>query len=189
VWLFQLFQFELIGGYRVAVASMASTLVSQAQSRARQDPRFARVLAALVAAPTESAGEYSRIAARELNEQRIADAVASFKETALPTRSVQQMLGLGTPQAVHQMRGRGRIIGLQLGNATWFPAWQFTDGRLRADLPRLLGLLHEFGTDVLAIDRVMRLERDELGGHSIATALDLPDRSAVAWVMLQQLGS
>lgn len=171
------------------MASTASALISQAQRRARQDPRFARVLAALVDAPTGSAGGYTRTVARELNDQRIADATASFKETAIPTGSAKRLLGLGTPQAVHRLHSRGRIIGLQLGNATWFPSWQFSDGRLRPDLPRLLGLLGELSTDVIAIDRVMRLERDELGGQSIATALDLPDRSPVAWVLLEQLGS
>jgi hypothetical protein len=170
------------------VTATASVLISRAQRRARQDPRFARVLAALVDAPTDSAGRYARTVARELNEQRIVDAIASFKESALPTATVQRMLGLGTPQAVHRLHGRGRIIGLQLGNGTWFPAWLFDDGRLRPDLPRLLGQLRELTTDVLAIDRVMRLERDELGGNSIATALDLPDQSRVAWVILQQLG-
>jgi hypothetical protein len=168
---------------------MAATLISQAQDRARHDPRFARVLAALVDAPTTSAGTYAQTAARELNVQRVAEAVASFKETALPTASVQRMLGLGTPQAVHRLHGRGRIIGLQLGNATWFPAWQFSEGRLRGDLSRLLGMLREFSTDVVVLDRVMRLQRDELDGHSIAASLDHPDRSPVAWVLLEQLGA
>jgi hypothetical protein len=175
--------------YGPSVASTASALISQAERRARQDPAFARVLAALVDAPTDSAGAYARTGAHELNDQRIADAVASFKNAALPTAAVQRMLGLRTPQAVHRLHSRARIIGLQLGNATWFPAWQFSAGRLRGDLPRLLGLLREFSTDAVALDRVMRLERDELGGESIADALDLPDRAPTAWVLLEQLAS
>jgi hypothetical protein len=171
------------------VAATASTLISEAERRARHDPGFVNVLAALVGAPTHSAGRYTRAAAGELNAQRVADAVASFKETALPTSGVQAMLGVGTPQAVHRLHSRGRIIGLQFGNGTWFPAWQFTDGRLRPELARLLELLRAFSHDVIALDRVMRLQRDELDGESIATALDRPDLAPVAWILLDQLAA
>ena len=73
--------------------------------------------------------------------------------------------------------------------APGFPPGSSTTVVLRPDLPRLLGQLRELTTDALAIDRVMRLERDELGGNSIAAALDLPDQSRLAWVILQQLGT
>jgi hypothetical protein len=76
-----------------------------------------------------------------------------------------------------------------VGNQTWFPAWQFDDARVRADLPEILELLARFTTDPLAADRIMRLTHDELGGISIAEALRRPATAAEARRMLTALGA
>jgi hypothetical protein len=165
----------------------ASALIERAEARARHDPAFAQVLAAVVDAPTSSAGSYRAAAARELNDRRLADALDAFLGGALKTADIQRRLGYATPQAVHRLRSRGRLVGLQRGNATWFPAWQLAGGGLRPDLPRLLDLLARFTDDVVAQDRVMRLERDELGGASIAAALDDAERAPSAWAILTAL--
>ena len=164
-------------------------MIVQAEARARVDPHFAELLATLVDAPTGAAGTYSREAAHQLNDRRSRDALEEFKAGALPTAAVQGLLGFATPQAVHQLRSRGRIIGMPLGNGTWFPAWQFAGGQLRADLPRILEMLGRLTTDVVAADRAMRLIRDDLGDHSIATALDRPDLAPAAWAALADLAS
>lgn len=169
------------------MASVTSALISRAERRVRRDPRFAEVLATLVNAPTRSAGAYRHAAARALNEERFADTRASFQSGALPTAEVQRLLGLGTPQAVHRLRSRGRLIAAALGNATWFPAWQFSNGAMRPGLPGILELLGRFSSDPVAADRVMRLVRDELGGLSIADALDDAERGPIAWAILGQL--
>ena len=166
----------------------AAPLIEQAEARLAQDDRFGVVLAAILNASPRSAGRYRRAAAAAVNEQRLADALDAFRAAALPTGEVQALLALGTPQAVHRLRSRGRIIGRHLGNTTWFPAWQFAGGHLRADLPRLLELLGRFSTDAVAADRVMRLERSELRGLSIAETLDDPKRAPIAWILLEQLG-
>lgn len=75
-----------------------------------------------------------------------------------------------------------------MGNQTWFPAWQFDDDRLRADLPRILELLARFTSDPLTADRIMRLKHDELGGVSIAEALRRPKTAETAWRMLAAVG-
>ena len=96
---------------------------------------------------------------------------------------------LRTPQAVHRLRSRGKLIGSAVGNQTWFPAWQFDGGRMRPDLPRILELLARFTSDPLAADRIMRLKHDELGDTSIAEALRNPKTTETAWRMLTSLGA
>jgi hypothetical protein len=96
---------------------------------------------------------------------------------------------LQSPQAVHRLRSRGKLLGSAVGNQTYFPAWQFDADRVRPDLPRILELLSEFTTDPLAADRIMRLTHDELGGSSIAEALRRPKTADDAWRMLARIGA
>ncbi|MGV0634922.1 hypothetical protein ABQE69_13720 [Mycolicibacillus trivialis] len=149
----------------------SSPLADRVAARARRDSDFAEVLDTLLAAPTSPQGHLERVAAQALNDQRRAALTQDFVDGALPTPQVQQLLGLGTPQAVHRMRSRGRLLGAAVGNRTWFPAWQFDGDRLHPDLPQILELLARFTADPLAADRVIRLTREELGGRSIAQAL------------------
>ncbi len=163
-------------------------VMARAEARARVDPDFAGLLNRLVDLPPGPAGELDHPAASEVSERRRREAVEEFRSAALPTSAVRDLLGLGTPQAVHRLRSRGRLIGLQIGNHTWFPAWQFSGGTVRADLPRILDLLGRFSADPVAADRVMRIVRDDLGS-SIAVALDRPDRAAEAWTILAELAA
>lgn len=167
----------------------AAPIVRQVAERARTDAGFAQVLDALLEAPTAPQGTLERVAARALNDQRRAALIDDFVAGALPTPKVQALLRLGTPQAVHRLRSRGKLIGAAVGNQTWFPAWQFDDDRVRPDLPEILELLGRFTTDPLAADRVMRLTHDELGGISIAEALRRADTAPVARRLLTALGA
>lgn len=168
-------------------AIVLADAVTRAGQRAVQDQAFAGALLELVQAPTTAAGTYSRPAADALNRARRADARSEFLAAALDTAAVQHLLGLRTPQAVHRLRSRGKLLGRQIGNATWFPAWQFGDGARRDDLDELLTLLTRFSTDAIAADRVMRLQRDELSGASIAESLDRPRKAATARAILAAL--
>lgn len=105
------------------------------------------------------------------------------------TADVQALLGLRTPQAVHRLRTRGKLLGAAVGNQTWFPAWQFDDDRIRPDLPRILELLARFTSDPLAADRIMRMTHDELRGRSIAEALRDTRTADTAWRMLTSAGA
>jgi hypothetical protein len=166
-----------------------AVLARQVAERARNDASFAEVLDALLDAPTGPQGTLERVAARSLNDERRGALVREFVEGSLPTPKVQQRLGLHTPQAVHRLRSRGKLLGSAVGNQTWFPAWQFDDGRLRPDLPRILELLNQFTVDPLAADRIMRLTHDELGGSSIAEALRRPATAELAWQMLASISA
>ncbi|MBS4728708.1 hypothetical protein MSM1_10315 [Mycobacterium sp. SM1] len=164
-------------------------LAHQIADRAHRDWQFAKLLDAILAAPTGPQGTLERVAARALNDQRRAAVVQEFVEGSLPTPQVQALLGLRTPQAVHRLRTRGKLLGAAVGNRTWFPAWQFDDGRLRPDLPRILELLARFTADPLAADRIMRITHDELSGASIAEALRRATTADTAWRMLAALGA
>src|SRR6476659_11303287 len=127
----------------------AAPLAHQVAVRAHKYRRFARVLDALLAAPTTPQGTLERVAARTLSDQRRATLVEDFVDGSLRTPNVQALLKLRTPQAVHRLRSRGKLIGSALGNQTWFPAWQCDGGRMRLDLPRILEPLARFTSDAL----------------------------------------
>jgi hypothetical protein len=171
------------------VPAAVASLVRQVEERARADAEFAHVLDALLEAPTVPEGTLEGIAAAKLNAERRANVARDFIGGALPTSKVQALLGLASPQAVHRLRSRGKLIGAPVGNQTWFPAWQFDDDRMRTDLQRILELLARFTADPLAADRIMRLTHDELGGTSIAKALRRPKTADTAWRMLASLGA
>ena len=164
-------------------------LARQVEARARRDPGFAQVLDALNIAGRALSGPLQRVAARKLNDQRRAVLVRDFVEGAMPTPKVRELLGLGSPQAVHRIRTRGKLLGAAVGNQTYFPAWQFDEDRLRPDLPQILELLARFTSDPFAADRIMRITHDELGGVSIAEALRRTKTADTAWRMLAAVGA
>ena len=171
------------------MSTAVAPLVRQVAERALNDSSFAEVLDAILVAPTGPQGTLERVAAHSLNDERHGALVREFVEGSLPTPTAQQRLGLHSPQAVHRLRSRGKLLGSAVGNQTWFPAWQFDSDRLRPDLPQILELLAQFTSDPLAGDRIMRLTHDELGGSSIAEALRGPKTADTAWRMLAAISA
>ncbi|OBK19338.1 type II secretion system F family protein [Mycobacterium asiaticum] len=169
--------------------SPVSALVTQVEERVRRDPGFAKLLDALLDVPTVPLAELERVAARKLNNERRDGMMSDFRTGAIPTREVQSRLGYETPQAVHELRRRGKVLGLTVGNNTWFPAWQFHEGRLRPDLPEILELLARFTSDPVVADRIMRIKRDELDGASISEALRRKKTADTAWQLLTAVGA
>jgi hypothetical protein len=164
-------------------------LLSQVEERVRRDPDFAKLLDALVDAPTVPLEELEHIAARKLNDERRGGLMRDFLDGAISTREVQSRLGYDTPQAIHQLRRRGKLLGATVGNNTWFPAWQFENDRLRSDLPEILELLTRFTSDPVVGDRIMRIKHDELAGASISEALRRKKTAGTAWQMLAAVGA
>jgi hypothetical protein len=167
----------------------SAPLARQVEARARRDPAFAKVVGMLLETSTSPFGRLELVVAATLNDQRRGIVVRDFVEGSLPTSKVQAILGLGSPQAVHRLRSRGKLIGAAVGNQTWFPAWQFESDRIWADLPRVLELVGLFSSDPLAIDRVMRLAQDDLDGLSIAEAIRRPVLAEKAWRLLAAVGA
>lgn len=171
------------------MTTAVAPLVRQVEERARHDASFAQLLDELLLAPTTPQGALAGIAARDINERRRAVLTSDFVDGSLPTSEVQHLLRFASPQAVHRLRSRGRLLGAPVGNQTWFPAWQFDDDRLRTDLPRILELITRFTSDPRAADRIMRMTRDELDGSPITEALRDPSTADAAWRMLASLGA
>jgi hypothetical protein len=171
------------------MTTVVAPLVREVEARVRRDSGFAEVLDALLKAPSGPRGRLERVAADGLNRQRRAAVTREFVEGAYPTSDVQSLLGFASPQAVHQLRRRGKLLGAAVGNQTWFPAWQFDGDRLLPDLPRILDLLAQFTSDAVSADRVMRIAHDEIGGASIAEALRQPDTAESAWRMLTAISA
>ena len=164
-------------------------LARQVAARAQRDKGFAEILDALLTAPTAPQGTLERIAAHNLNTQRRGALVQQFLDGSMRTSDVQALLGVKTPQAVHRLRTRGKLLGTAIGNRTWFPAWQFDADRIRTDLPRILDLLARFTDDPLVGDRIMRTKHDDLGGKSIAEALRNTRTADTAWRELMSIGA
>jgi hypothetical protein len=169
--------------------SPVATLVSQVEERVRRDPDFAELLDALLDAPTAPREQLERVAARMLNDERRGGLMRDFLDGAVSTREVQSRLGYDTPQAIHQLRRRGKLLGATVGNNTWFPVWQLESDRLRSDLPEILELLARFTSDPVVGDRIMRIKHDELAGASISEALRRKKTAGTAWQMLTAVGA
>jgi antitoxin (DNA-binding transcriptional repressor) of toxin-antitoxin stability system len=166
-----------------------SALIARIAEEADREPeRVLPVLYALLGEEVEITDEL-RPTATLVGERRRRGALRAFKAEALTTAAVAEQLGVSTPQAVHQMRSRGKLLGRTIGNVTYHPAWQFTDVGLRADLAEILEAITAFTTDALAADRIMRLPREELDGRCIAEELDDPELADVAWQILHRLGA
>ena len=162
-------------------------LAHQVAARAQKDAGFAQVLDALLAAPTTPQGTLERVAARTLSDQRRASLVQDFVDGSPRTPEVQALLKLRTPQAVHRLRRRGKLIGSAVGNQTSFPTWQFDGGRMRPDLPRILAAraspwipLRLTGSCASSVTN---------SATSIAEALRKPDPAETAWLTLSSLGA
>ncbi len=171
------------------MSAAAAPLADRVAARAQNDVRFARVLTALLDAPSTPGGTLERIAAQAVNQQRRTALVQDFVDGSIPTPDVQTLLNLRTPQAVHRLRTRGKLLGAAVGNQTYFPAWQFDNDRIRTDLSRILELLDRYTSDPLAADRIMRLDHAELNDTSIAEALRNPRDAKAAWQILTSLGA
>ena len=174
-------------GCRHAEAA-ADALATRVQERAAREPAFATVLEAILEAPTADSRELTHVAAQQVNDVRRQQALAEFREGSLSTAEVRERLGpveravrarAAQPWAAHRAHHRQRHL---------VPRLAAPGRRLRADLPQLLDALGRFTDDAVAADRVMRLRRDELGGKSLAAALDDPKRAATAWNLLGALG-
>lgn len=166
-----------------------SSLVERIAAEAERDPRRVEpVLQAILGERPEVAPSLRAVSDR-VNDARRAAAVEEFRTGALTTgQALARLPTVTTPQGVHRLGRDGRLMRRTLGNVTYWPAWQFADGGLRADLGTLLAALRRYvGDDAVAADRVMRLPRDELGGRSLAEALDSDDADA-GWALLDTLG-
>lgn len=165
-------------------------LMDRVAAMAEADPAARSVLQVLVGdRPTDVAALGT--VARAVNEERRRVAIDDFISASLRSSEVIARLpGVTTRQAVSKMRQAKTLVGRKIGRDTYFPAWQFGPAGFRDDLPRVLAALRLFvDDDAVAADRVMRLQREELGGLSLVDALGSLRASSDAWQILGALGN
>jgi hypothetical protein len=171
------------------MTGVSDTLLERVAAAAERDPATVRPVLQVLAGEVPDRVSMLRPVAERVNAERLRAALEEFRDGAWTTDDVlRHIRRFRTRQAVHALRARGRLLGRTIGNATWFPRWQFADGDLRPDLGKLLDTLGRFSTDAVACDRVMRLPRPELHGRSIAEALDRPRDQRLAWRVLGAVG-
>lgn len=166
-----------------------SDLIDRVAAVAATDLAARSVLQVLVGdRPTDPAALGT--VARAVNGERRRVAIDDFVSASLRTSEVIARLpGVTTRQAVSKMRQAKTLMGRRIGRETYFPAWQFGPAGLRDDLPRILVVLRRYvDDDAVAADRIMRLEREELGGTSLVDALGWRHGADAAWQILGALG-
>ncbi len=166
------------------------TLIERIAEAAEAEPARVRPVLQLLVGDRLELPDELRTVGSALNEARRSHALEEFLAGAVATDEVIELLpSIGTRQGVHRLRKAGRLWGRTVGNATWFPAWQFSSDGLRDDLAAVLERIARFTVDVVAADRIMRLPREELGGRTIAEALDSRRWRSAAWRLLDALGT
>jgi len=165
------------------------TLLQRVAEQARRDPgRIRPVLQALLGDQPETTKALRQVAT-DLNESRRRAALEDFMAGSLTTEQAMKLLpGVTTRQGVHRLRDRGKLVARTIGNASWFPRWQFGEHGLRGDLHQILAAIHRSTEDAVAADRIMRLPRQELRGRSLSEALESPRQRARAWQLLLSIG-
>lgn len=164
-------------------------LMDRVAALVETDPAARSVLQVLVGdRPTDLAALGT--VARAVNDERRRVAIDEFVSASLRTSEVLARLpGVTTRQAVSRMRQAKTLMGRRIGRETYFPVWQFGPAGLRDDLRRILAALRLYvDEDAVAADRVMRLQREELGGMSLVDALGSRQGAADAWQILGALG-
>lgn len=168
---------------------MSETLLDRVAAAAERDPASVRPVLQILVGEVPDRPSALRPVADRVNTYRLAGVLEEFTRGSWTTDEVlQKVPRFRTRQAVHALRTRGRLLGRTIGNATWYPRWQFRDGDLRSDLGQILEALSRFSTDAVAGDRVMRLPREDLHGRSISESLSRPREQRLAWRLLDTAG-
>lgn len=158
-----------------SVDAIRDPLYAKVRDAERHEPSIRGVLELLAGAePTATdvaTTHTARRVAADVNTRRGDELRAAFVAGSLTSREVVGHLGVQDRRAVAARRTRGTLLGLTLGNETYHPNWQFTATGTHPDLHAVLDALGELTSSVLAADRTMRRERDDLDGHSLADLL------------------
>lgn len=129
---------------------------------------------ALTGADAAAAADVGRRAALLVDS---ATAWAEHLGRLLDVRAAMEVLGVTTRQAVYDLAGRHRLLGLsRQGGGMAFPAFQFdpTTGRPYDVLPALLATFAGAGVDAYTVATWLATGQDELEGRSPASLLADP---------------
>lgn len=139
-----------------------------------------RVLPALMViadpdAVVEADDESTLSLARTLNAHRVVALLREFRARAYTTAQVAELLGGVSRQAVSLRVANRRLLSLEISRRSYFPDWQFVDGRPAEGLAEVIAALGDAGKDGLAADALMRTPLPEEGGRTPAELLAVGD--------------
>lgn len=105
---------------------------------------------------------------KTLNAYRMVSRLRELRARSLTTAEVAELLGGVSRQAVSQRVAKGRLMSIQISGKSWYPEWQFVDGRPVDRLPEVIEALHDTGLDTFTGDAVMTKPLAEEGDRSPA---------------------
>ncbi len=144
--------------------------------RKRLDEEPDRVLPALqvIADPdalVDEDDEATVSLARTLNAHRVVAALREIRARSYPTEQVRELLGGISRQAVSQRVRNQRLMAIEISGRSWFPDWQFVDGRLVDGVAAVVAALAENGDNAFSAEGIMRTALPEEGARTIADLL------------------
>jgi hypothetical protein len=78
-------------------------------------------------------------------------------------------------QAVSQRVAKGQLMSIQISGKSYFPEWQFADGRPVERLPEVIDALRETDHDTFTADALMSNPLPEEGGRTPAELIAAGD--------------
>lgn len=123
----------------------------------------------------EEADDASISLARTLNAHRIVALLRELRARSYTTAQVCELLGGVSRQAVSARVANHRLLAIDISKKSYFPPWQFADGRPVAGLPEVIAALDEMGQDGLSADALMRTSLPEEEGRTPAELLAAGD--------------
>jgi hypothetical protein len=156
------------------VTQSRQAVLAAVRKRLAEEPDRVMPVLQLIADPDaliEPDDESAVSLARTLNAHRIVASLRELRARAYGTDEVREMLGGISRQAVSQRVRGNRLMAIEISGKSWFPDWQFRDGRPVPGLPQVIRALHEAGQDTFTADAVMHNPLPEERGRSLADLL------------------
>lgn len=156
------------------MAERTRTVLAAVERRLADEPERVLPTLRLLADPDALLDEddQSTIAlAKTLNAHRVVAMLRELRARSYTTAQVAEMLGGVSRQAVSLRVKNRRLLAIEISRRSYFPPWQFVDGRPVAGLPEVIEALTEDGRGALAADAVMRNPLPEEGGRTPAELL------------------
>lgn len=113
--------------------------------------------------------------AKTLNAHRMVALLRELRVRSYTTAQVGELLGGVSRQAVSQRVANRRLMSIEISRHSYFPEWQFVDGRTAGGLAQVIAALDEGGYDTFSADSLMRTPIPEAGGHTPADLLAAGD--------------
>jgi hypothetical protein len=119
--------------------------------------------------------ETTKELARTLNAYRVATALRELRARSYTTADVAELLGGVSRQAVSARVAKGRLMSIEISGRSYFPSWQFVDGRPVQGLPDVIAALRGCGCDTFSADAIMCGALPEEEGRTPADLLAAGD--------------